>query len=65
MYKYKLRLTQTKNFDEEDKCFNAIIDLINVFQDSGFVLTKICENKYYLKKGEDKKIIEVIKEVEL
>lgn len=65
MYKYQLLLTQTKFFVEEDNCFNTIVDLIDEAQKEGFVLVKIKENKYYLKKGEEKRIIEVTKEVNL
>lgn len=65
MYKYRLQLTQTKIFEDEDNCFNTIVDAIDEAQKEGFVLVKIQENKYYLKKGEEKRIIEVIKEVEL
>ena len=65
MYKYKLRLTQTKFFADEDNCFNTIVDAIDEAQKEGFVLVKIKENKYYLQKGEEKRTIEVIKEVEL
>lgn len=65
MYKYQLRLTQTKFFVEEDKCFETIVDAIDEARKEGFELVKIKENKYYLKKGEEKRTIEVIKEVNL
>ena len=65
MYKYQLLFTQTKFFAEVDNCFNTIVDLIDEAQKEGFVLVKITENKYYLKKGEEKRTIEVIKEVNL
>lgn len=62
MYKYQLRLTQTKFFTDEDNCFSTIVDAIDEAQKEGFVLVKIRENKYYLEKGEEKRIIEVIKD---
>lgn len=65
MYKYRLQLTQEMLFDNEDKCFETIVDAISEAQKEGFVLVEIKENKYYLKKGEDIRIIEVIKEVNL
>ena len=66
MNKYQLRLTQTKFFDEEDNCFfSKLVDVIDEAQRKGFVLVKITENKYYLKKGEEKMTIEVTKEVNL
>lgn len=61
MHKYQLRLTQTKFFNEETNCFNTIVDAIDEAQKEGFVLVKITQNKYYLKKGEEKRIIEVIR----
>lgn len=65
MYKYRLRLTQEMLFDSEDKCFESIVEAIDEAQKEGFVLVKIKENKYYLKKGEEIRKIEVIKEVKL
>lgn len=65
MYKCQLLLTQAKFFTNEDNCFNTIVDAIDEAQKEGFVLVKITENKYYLKKGEEKRTIEVIKEVKL
>lgn len=65
MYNYQLLLTQAKFFTNEQNCFNTIVDAIDEAQKEGFVLVKITENKYYLKKGEGKRIIEVTKEVNL
>lgn len=65
MYKYRLRLTQEMVFNSEDNCFESIVDAISEAQKEGFDLVKIKENKYYLKKGEDIRKIEVIKEVKL
>ena len=65
MYKYRLRLTQEMLFDNEDKCFETIVNAIGEAQKEGFDLVEIKENTYYLKKGEDIRKIEVLKEVKL
>lgn len=65
MYKYQLRLTQAKFFTDEDNCFSTLVDTIDEAQKKGFELVKIRENKYYLKKGEEKMTIEVTREVNL